>query len=427
MRRLIVAAAFVAALLVAAPALAVPGALDPTFSGDGKVITRVTDRSDFAIDVAVQEDGKILAAGLSGSGGTNQRFGVVRYLSGGALDTTFSGDGTLTTDFSNGSDAANEVAVQGDGKIIAAGLTNPGNGANFALARYHPNGSLDTSFSTDGLVTTSFTPRSDSIQGVLILDDGDIVAAGIAGYLTANAKFALARYNSNGRLDTSFGGDGKVMTDFTSTYDAAFGIALQADGKFVVAGSAGDPNGRFALARYEPDGGLDNTFGGDGRVMTDFTSKFDEALGIVIQGDGKIVLGGGAGFNGVNPKFAAARYNLDGSLDMTFHGDGKVTTDFTSQTDFGSDVRLQADGKIVLGGEAGADGTNGRFALVRYDPNGSLDPTFNSDGRVTTDFTAARDGAVGVEIQPDGNILAAGGAAFDRRDTNFALARYSVI
>ena len=171
--------------------------------------------------------------------------------------------------------------------------------ANFAIVRYNENGSLDTTFGGDGKVTTSFTPKNDSIQGVVVLGDGDIVAAGIAGYLGANPKMALARYNPNGSLDTSFGGgDGKVMTDFTPTCDAAWAITLQPDAKIVIAGAAGDPNGKIALARYNPSGTLDTTFGGDGRVTTDFTRKYDEALGVALQADGRIVAAGSAGFGG---------------------------------------------------------------------------------------------------------------------------------
>ena len=267
MRRLVVCGAFIASFLVAAPALAVPGALDPTFSGDGKVLTNVTPRSDFAIDVALQADGKIVAAGIAGGEGARANLTVIRYGSAGSPDPTFSSDGKVRTDFFGLKDAANDVVIQADGKIIASGLAvTRGSEANFAIVRYNDNGSLDTTFGGDGKVTTSFTPKNDSVQGVVVLGDGDIVAAGIAGIGGANPKTALARYNPNGSLDTSFGGgDGKVMTDFTATRDVAWAIALQPDAKIVVTGVAGLSNGRFALARYSSDGTLDTTFAATAR------------------------------------------------------------------------------------------------------------------------------------------------------------------
>ena len=423
MRRLLGFGAFIASLLVATPALAVPGGLDLTFSGDGKVLTNVTPRSDYAIDAALQADGKILAAGISGEERPNPNLTVIRYESDGSLDSTFSSDGKVNTDFFGLRDAANDILVQPDGKILASGLANtPGSHANFAIVRYNDNGTLDTSFGGDGRVTTSFTPNNDSIQGVVVLGDGDIVAAGIAGYLGANPKMALARYNPGGSLDTSFGGDGKVMTDFTPKYDAAWAIALQPDAKIVIAGAAGNPNGKIALARYNPGGSLDTTFGGDGRVTTDFTRQYDEALGVALQVDGRIVAVGSAGWGTPNPKLAVARYLSNGSLDPSFHGDGKVVTDFSPFGDYANDVDVQGDGRIVVVGEARAERIDSTFALLRYTPGGSLDSSF---GRVMTNVTSKSDNAIGIELSADGKIVVAGSAAYgDGGDGKFVVARY---
>jgi serralysin len=427
MRRFLVPAAFVASFFVATQALAIPGGLDSTFSGDGKALTNVTPRLDFAIDVALQADGKIVAAGISGEDRRNPNLTVIRYASDGSLDSTFSSDGKVNTDFFGLKDAANDVVVQTDGKILASGLarTSRSNG-RFAIVRYNDDGSLDTTFGGDGKVTTNFTPTSDSIQGVVVLGDGDIVAAGIAGYLGVNPKMALARYNPGGSLDTSFGGgDGKVMTDFTPTNDAAWAIALQLDTKIVVAGAAGDPNGKIALARFNANGTLDTTFGGDGRVTTNFSRKYDEALGVALQADGKILAVGGAGWGGANPKLAVARYLPNGSLDPSFNADGKVLTDFTSFADYANDVQVQGDGRIVVVGEARAERIDSTFALVRYNPGGSLDSSF---GRVMTNVTSKSDNAIGVELQVDGKIVVAGSAAYgDGIDGKFVVARYDAI
>jgi uncharacterized delta-60 repeat protein len=396
-------------IAIASPALAVAGDLDISFSGDGKATTNFTPGDDVAFGVAVQADGKIVTVGRAG--GSGGRFALARYNTDGSLDTMFSGDGKVTTNFTSRDDLAFGVALQLDGKIVAGGTSN--NGGRFALARYNTDGSLDPTFSGDGKVTTNFTARNDVAFGVAVQADGRIVAAGTAGDF---GRFALARYNGDGSLDATFSGDGKVTTNFTAGDDGAFGVAVQVDGKIVAAGVGGN-FGRFALARYNTDGSLDSTFSGDGRVMTNFTAGQDFANGLALQGDGKIVAAGRAGGNG--GRVAVARYNTGGSLDATFSGDGKVTTNFSKGEDFANGVAVQADGKLVA---AGASNNFSRFALVRYNPDGTLDSTFSGDGRVTTNFTSGEDVALGLAIQADGNIVAAGGAG--TTNARFALARY---
>jgi serralysin len=197
--------------------------------------------------------------------------------------------------------------------------------AAFASPVFAQAGLLDTTFGGDGKVTTDFTSRQDGASGIAIQPVGKIVAAGVAGYEGSNPKFAVARYNTDGTLDTTFAGDGKMSTDFTSREDWVSGIAIQPDGKIVAAGFAGlrsfsSSNSMFAVARYDTDGTLDPTFGGDGRVITDFTPRDDLLAGFAIQADGKILVSGGAGVYNANPKLAVARYNIDGTLDNTFSG-----------------------------------------------------------------------------------------------------------
>ncbi len=286
------------------------GTLDTTFGTSGKVTT------DFAIgsqaySAAIQSDGKIVAAG-----GTfnlpNGDFALARYNADGTLDTSFgpNKDGKVTTDFASSYDVAFDVAIQSDGKIVAAGSAY-GTYLDFALARYNADGTLDTSFgpNKDGKITTDFASSADDARSVAIQSDGRIVAAGIA-FNGTNYDFALARYNADGTLDTSFGPnkDGKVTTDFASGYYRAFSVGIQSDGRIVVAGNAWNgTNFDFALARYNPDGNLDTTFGTSGKVTTDFASGNDEALSVAIQSDGKIVVVGSA-WNGADFNFALARY-----------------------------------------------------------------------------------------------------------------------
>jgi uncharacterized delta-60 repeat protein len=252
---------------------------------------------------------------------------------------------------------------------------------------------------------------------VALQADGKIVAVG-----RASGNFALARYYLNGSPDPSFSGDGKQTTDFGG-FDEGRGVALGANGKIVAVGDAGV--GDFALARYNANGSLDPSFSGDGKRTTDFGGD-DAAYGMVLQADGKIVAVGGGGtaqagvlLHGSGENFALARYNANGSLDPSFSGDGKRITDFGG-SDRASGVALQAHGKVVVVGDGDVDDD---FALARYNANGSLDPSFSGDGKQTTDF-GGPDAAHGVALQANGKIVAIGhGLGSDQRQ-DFALARY---
>jgi uncharacterized delta-60 repeat protein len=404
---------------------AAPGDLDPTFNGDGKVTTHF-NISDEAHGVAIQPDGKIVAAGFAWcppcAGGPTEPhdFALARYNRDGSLDPTFDGDGRVTTDFANSIDEALAVAIQGDGKIVAAGFASI-SGVDFALARYNPDGSLDLTFDGDGKVTTDYGFGSSQIHGLAIQVDGKIVAAGY-GASTAQ-DFFLARYLSNGFLDPTFDGDGKVtFLGFGPNHHQAHAVAIQSDGKIVASGctSCSSSSGNFALARLNTNGSLDFTFDGDGKAITDFLGDEDQANAVAIQADGKIVAAGFSSFS-FDDTFALARYNTDGSLDPTFDGDGRVTTQFGSG-DEAWGVAIQRDGKIVAAGLACRFCfAGGDFGLARYNLDGSLDTTFSGDGKVTTDFGFANDQAFSVALQGDGKIVLAGVA-----DGDFALARYKV-
>ncbi len=386
------------------------GTLDLTFSGDGKQTTDLGGE-DKANTVALQANGKIIAVGEGGNGD----FALARYNPTGTLDTSFSGDGKQTTPFA-GHDEAQGVAIQEDGKIVVVGH-------GFAIARYNPNGSLDTSFSGDGKRTTTdfgdFGPPDAT--AVAIQDDGKIIVVGSVAGPMLYADFAIARYNPNGTLDTSFNGAGRQQASFVG-HDEAHGVAIQGDGKIVVVGSGYDTvtgASEGALVRYNPNGTIDTTFSGDGKLTTDF----GDWSGVAIQGDGKIVTVGGADGGATSFDFALARYNSDGSLDTSFSGDGKQTTDF-GDAEGASGVALQDDGKIVAAGRTGTIGARD-FALARYDPDGALDTSFSGDGRQTTDFGfGADDAANGIAVQGDGKIVAAGYASGGATGDDFALARY---
>ena len=408
------------------------GSLDTSFGTGGIVKTGITaNQDDDANAVAVQSDGKILAAGDTLNGNGDYDFALTRYKPDGSLDTGFGNGGIVTTDVTTTGkdDFAYAVAIQSDGKIIAAGPASNGADNDFALVRYNTDGSPDAGFGTNGIVTTdvTMTGKDDFAYAVAIQSDGKILAAGSA-FNGADNDFALVRYNTDGSPDAGFGTNGIVTTDVpTGRDDSAFAVGIQADGKIVVAGPTANVSlFDFALVRYNSDGTLDTSFGAGGVVTTDVTiGEGDFALALSIQPDGKIVVGGPT-FNGANDDFALVRYNANGSLDTSFGSGGIVKTDVTAgQNDDAYALAIQSDGKIVAGGYSNNLNTNmANFALVRYNPDGSQDTSFGAGGIVTTDVASGDDDyAVAVAIQSDGRIVAAGDI-FNGSDYDMALVRY---
>ena len=392
-------------------------------------------------------------------------FALARYNRDGSLDDgstsdTTPGDrfgtaGRVRTDFSGANDEIFDLRLQPDGKIVVAGST--GASADFALARYNNDGSLDDgspsdttpadSFGSAGKVTTDFGGEPDDAFAVVLQADGKIVAAGSTGVGSVESPkdFALARYNRNGSLDDGspgdltpgnrFGPDGTVRTDFASIDpdDAAQDVALQPDGKIVAAGDS-------RIARYNGDGSLDDSFGADGKVATDSAGRVEDFGGraLALQPDGKMVVVGLASLD-----FQLSRYNRDGSLDDGAASDatpkdrfgisGRTRTDFAGQPDIALDLAIQLNGKIVAAGQAAFQGRFD-FAIARYNSDGSLDDggakdasaadRFGVAGKVNTDFAAGNDGARAIALQPDGNIVAAGFASSSQAAGSFAVARY---
>ncbi len=394
------------------------GSLDTGFGTGGKVTTPIGINEE-GYSVAIQSDGKIVVAGCSNNG-SNDDFAVVRYNSDGSLDNGFGTGGKVTTPIGIGDDYGTSVAIQNDGKIVVAGYSYNGSNYDFAVVRYNSDGALDTGFDGDGIVTTPIGINEEGYS-VAIQSDGKIVVAGCSNN-GSNYDFAVVRYNSDGSLDNGFDGDGKVTTPIGTGDDYGTSVAIQNDGKIVVAGySYNGSNYDFAVVRYNSDGSLDNGFDGDGIVTTPIGSGHDKGYSVAIQNDGKIVVAGCSN-NGSNDDFAVVRYNTNGSLDTDFGTGGKVTTPI-GINEGGFSVAIQSDGKIVVAG-CSNNGSNNDFAVVRYNANGSLDTGFDGDGIVTTPIGSGYDQGYSVAIQSDGKIVVAGfmhnGSNYD-----FAVVRYN--
>jgi uncharacterized delta-60 repeat protein len=406
-----------AALVFTGALSAAAGDLDRTFDGDGIVVTDFEAGSyDVAWGLAVQRDGKVVLAGETQSA-TNNSFALVRYDAKGALDGTFDGDGKVRTDFTpTSSEEADAVALQPDGKIVAAGFVAiPGSGTSldFALVRYNADGALDPSFDGDGKVVTNFGSGHDWALAVEVQADGKIVAAGMSRPPGSGPfSFAVARYNADGSLDSTFDGDGRVVTPIAGNPSyTARDIALQADGKLLVGGSPQNGIGGV-LVRYTPAGAIDATFDGDG-IVTTAASGFER---VAVQKDGKILAAG-------TSSLGILRIDPDGSVDSSF-GENGVASAPGSSSAFSTGVAVQPDGKIVAGG-IGAAGHD--FAVARFKPNGDPDTTFGSGESVKSVVggPGGSDESSELQIAPDGKIVLAGGSrTTESGPFDFAAVRY---
>jgi uncharacterized delta-60 repeat protein len=390
--------------------------LDPTFGSAG-ITSTAFGSYGAAAKVVIQPDGRIVTAGQDALGD----FALARYTTTGALDTSFNGTGKVTTTPSGScSGQARALALQADGKIVVAGTSCPNftSTRNFTVYRYNTDGSLDTSFGSSGKATVNFYAGASEAFAVAV-QGGSIWVAGYAG-----SGFALARLTSSGTLDYSFGSGTGTVTSAVGTSSAfANSLAIQADGKPVLAGYASSGGTVFALTRYTANGALDTTFGTGGKVLTNVGGTFSGnsaiATALAIQVDGKIVAAGYANStSGGYYRFAAVRYTSTGALDSGFgSGTGKVLAAIGSGDAIGSDMAIDASGGIVVGGYSSA-GSYRQLTLNRYDQLGNQDYSF---GPVATAVGSANAAVQGLAIQGDGKIVVVG---YGNSPTTFVVARY---
>ncbi|MDQ4121300.1 MAG: winged helix-turn-helix domain-containing protein [Acidobacteriota bacterium] len=348
------------------------GSLDESFDGDGKVITALSPYTDYVYDVTIQPDGKILAAGFCSSAPAVYNLCVVRYRSDGALDPSFDANGIVMLAIGENS-SANSIVVQPDGKIVVAGSARfvttvkdqQLSHNDFVLARFNADGSLDANFGTGGKAISNFGYWWNISYALALQPDGKIIAAG-SGTNGANNDFVMARYNSNGSLDIEFGTKGKVRTAFLTEDEHVWDLKLQPDGKIIAAGNVRkDTLYDFALARYKPDGSLDESFGEGGKVIIGFgNNSSDTAREVELQPDGKILIAGSTGIGAPSPEFAFARMLADGKLDESFNQTGKMRVPFPSGGEAFGMILLPSEGFAVAAGSAG-DGKSSKFGLAR--------------------------------------------------------------
>lgn len=412
----------------ASVALAKGGDPDRSFGGDGKVVTSFGPGNEAARAIAIRGDGRIVVGGETGTNAAPS-FALARYLPNGALDSSFGGgDGKVVVPVGNTNPVAygiTAIKLQGDGKIVAVGNTDD---QDWLVMRFLPGGAPDGSFGGGDGGTQLDLGGADTPRDVTVLPSGDILVAGYSG-----ANYAMARFNPNGSPDSGFNGDGNgdgyVKFHFGGGSLADFGLALapSSGGKFVVAGQADTPEGGpttrfeydFGVARFHANGLLDTSFGGgDARVSFSFNPAGDEmeheeAHDVVVRSDGRIVV------VGQTPSgFGVARLTPGGSLDTSFHFDGRVVVPMGT-VGSARDVAIQSSGKLVVAGDRGLQ----QFAIARLSSNGFLDGSFGGgDGIALTNF-GDYDAGRAMALGPNGRPVVAGvvqpGSTLD-----WGLARY---
>jgi uncharacterized delta-60 repeat protein len=349
----------------------VDGTLDASFSGDGKVTTTIRpsgigESSGGAEAVAIDGSGRIVAVGwaYNDSTGLNE-MALVRYNTDGNPDSTFGEDGIVTTVVTLDEDSEARAVAIHSGKILVAGWVGGVSGDEFAVLRYSDNGSLDPTFGSGGIVAT-LVGTNGQANALAVQDDGKIIAAGFSDGVVAG-DFALVRYEASGLLDTTFGSGGIVVHDLGSETDQIHDIALQLNGIVVVGTTFKNGNADFALARYKMAGGvLDTSFGNIGVVVESLGTGDDEAYAVALTSD-RILVAGLSSANGYED-IALARFDQNGHSDATFGENGRVIVPIGTQADIGNAVAIQPDGKTIVVGSAWNDTNNEDFVVVRYLP-----------------------------------------------------------
>jgi uncharacterized delta-60 repeat protein len=378
-------------VLAATPALAASADLDPSFGAAGKVTLSLARGGSQGNAVVVQPNGRVLIGGWAYGKG----FAIVRLLRDGSLDPSFGNGGVVTTNLPTGPAVVTDLALDGRGRIVAAGLSE----GFMAVARYRADGSLDRAFGRDGIVTARYRRTQTSAEGVVVEPGSGVIAAGTAG----DERWVLARFSARGRLDPRFGHSGWATVNLGSGEEVARDLALTPNGRIVVAGTGGH---RFALARFRRDGTLDPQFGEDGTVVTRGPAR-GSAAAVSLLPDGDILAAGQSG-----GAFDLRRYLASGRPDRSFGTGGTASGPAVDGAAY--DMTLTKGGSAILAGSAFQD-----FTVVRYRRTGSPDTGFGNDGVVHTRFPNYGF-AEGVALMPDGRIVVAG-----QTGSRIGVARYA--
>jgi uncharacterized delta-60 repeat protein len=383
--------------------------LDPTFGTGGVVSISLASGRDGATCMALQADGKIVVAGVYSPSPSEADFLVARYEANGALDMGFGIGGYSTYDVA-AFDVVRDLALQADGGIVLVG-TAQGVGTDKVVLRFTATGQIDPTFNGTGVLIIDDSALEDQLNGVAVQADQKIVAVG-QGFDNSKDAFYICRLNSDGTFDDSFGIGGQVEHSITSDNCRANDVAILPDGRILSVGTSyTDGTTQFdgAAVRYMADGTLDTGFDGDGRVVLPWSTFDDNALAVLVQPDGKVLVGGAESEVGPNARVVVTRLSESGSPDAAFGVNGTVRTYTGIEPTRCGALALAMDGHIVVGGVTAASGVARRSYVCRLSADdGALDPDFGSAGELFHPSTGPDEETPAVALQPDGKIVLAG-------------------
>ncbi|WP_061290041.1 M10 family metallopeptidase C-terminal domain-containing protein [Azotobacter vinelandii] len=322
--------------------------------------------------------------------------------------------GKILIDIAGHSDLGYDLALQSDGKVLLAGESyNPGSNNNdFSVIRLNADGTLDAGFGSDGKAIFDIAESNDQGRSLAVQPDGKILVAGYSYNPGSNNNdFSVIRLNADGTLDTDFGSDGKAIFDL-GRGDYVYSMAIQPDGKILVTGrSDNGSDDNFGVIRLNADGALDTGFGSDGKAIFELGYSNDQGRSLTVLPDGKILMAGSSydySENSTYFDFSVIRLNADGTLDTSFGIDGEATADISGDTDLGYSLIVQPDGKILVAGRSYTFNHDTEFSVARLNADGSLDTGFGSDGKASFDPGQGYAQVNSLTLQPDGKILLAG-------------------
>ena len=401
------------------------GVLDPTFGTNGLVNYTNNEDPEVFNTILVVDNNKFLAAGTADYNAT-----LVRFNQDGSIDTSFGVNGVLELDFGGTREDIEDMTKQPDGKIlIAAESKNSNDDYDFVIARLNQDGSYDTTFGINGISVITFGSSTDERPNKIIVtpDDKIIIVGNAEGGIIW--KTAIARLNSDGSLDTSFSADGLFTLSITNRSDYLIGVDITFDGKIIAAGGAvfdsGSNQGRYAIVRYLNNGDLDPTFGTNGVVTLNIFDGSCIARSIISLPDGKSLVAGHASGNGTQRSFSIIRLDINGNIDSTFGDNGVVSTVFPTDQSQIFKMKLDDNNNIIVVGDVNTDTAAANFAAAKYSINGEIDSTFGTNGTISTDFFGSHDSARDFIITQN-KITVVGYAMENYPDEDFAIARYDL-
>ncbi len=400
-----------------------PGSLDLTFDQDGLAFLQPGQSNALGRDLLEQPDGKIIVGGISNQNGSTD-FSLIRLNATGQPDSTFGQNGVVNVDFNALSDILEGIALDREGRIVAAGYVETGDGFAFGICRYLPDGTPDLDFGTQGKVQTKIG-TTGFCKDVAVMDNNRIVVGGYALDPIQQTNVMVAvRYLENGTLDSTFNGTGVVKINTGIGAGVSNALQLQADGSIFLAGqSLNDMTFRWEMCvvKLDKNGAPDNSWDEDGVVFLQNPDHDFTIQAIAIQQDQKILIGGLLGTAPSNNRFALARFNVNGSQDADFGDHGLVINTYGMQNNQIYGVAVQPDQRILIGGGA-LSGNREHFALARLETDGSFDMSFGNGGKVITS-PGLNDGIEAIALQSDGKLIVAG-ESFEGTRFDIVVARY---